>query len=60
MWLLLEAFGGIIQLNRIQNHLTLKYISNQNGLSKGYLSRVERNKEDITFENENQFLMQWI
>lgn len=48
---MIESFGSIIQLNRLQNHLTLKQISQQTGLSKSYLSRVERNREGITFEN---------
>ena len=48
---MIESIGGIIKLNRIQNELTLKYVSYKTGLSKGYLSRVERNKEGISFEN---------
>lgn len=46
-----KQFGGIIKINRIQHRLTLRYISHMTGLSSGYLSRVERNKEEISFEN---------
>ena len=46
-----KKIGGILKINRIQHKLTLRYISHMTGLSSGYLSRVERNKEEISFEN---------
>ena len=48
---MINNFGGIIKLNRIQQGLTLDYISYKTGISKSQISRIERNKEQITFEN---------
>ena len=48
---MINNFSGIIKLNRIQQGLTLDYISYKTGISKSQISRIERNKEQITFEN---------
>ncbi|MFR7591221.1 MAG: helix-turn-helix domain-containing protein [Longibaculum sp.] len=48
---MIENFGSIIKLNRQQQGLTLKYIKHKTGISKGHLSRIENNKEKISYEN---------
>ena len=48
---MIENFGGIIKLNRQQEGLTLKYIKHETGISQGHLSRIENNKEKISYKN---------
>ena len=50
---MIENFGGIIKLNRQQEGLTLKYIKHETGISQGHLSRIENNKEKISYKMQN-------
>ena len=40
-------YGGIIKLNRIQQNTKLEYLAKRLGMTKGQLSRIERNKENV-------------
>lgn len=51
---MLEKLGGIIKLNRLQKNVKLKYISQTTHISASQLSRIERNKENISFEKAKQ------
>lgn len=44
-------YGGIIKLNRIQQNMKLEYLAKRLGMTKGQLSRIERNKENVSLEN---------
>lgn len=48
---MINNYGGIIKINRIQSELTIDYISMKTGISKSQLSRIERNKENISIQN---------
>ena len=45
-----NLYGGIIKINRKQAEIKLEYISTCTGISKGQLSKIERNREYASHE----------